>query len=180
MTVTNAQHAHQTVDVRSRIVAFLPRLRRFCHALASTPDQGDDLLQETVERALARVEQWQPGTSLESWMFRIARNIQIDKFRAQTVRGISVDIDDVHEMAGDDVLASLEARSDLAAARAAMAAMPQEQRELLALVVLDGQSYKEAAETLEIPIGTVMSRLARARRFVDAHVNRQPQEAWSA
>lgn len=110
-------------------------------------------------------------------MFRIARNLQIDKARALRVRGVSVEIDEAHDVPGEDALAHLEARSDLAAVRNAMAAMPQEQRELLALVVLEGQSYKEAAETLDIPIGTVMSRLARARRAIETHVGRNPMQA---
>eukprot|EP01041_Mallomonas_annulata_P037714 gene37714-61065_t len=69
------------VDVKPRIIAFLPRLRRFCMALTGSNDSCDDLLQETVERALTRIEQWQEGTSLESWMFRIAQNLHIDAVR---------------------------------------------------------------------------------------------------
>ena len=75
---------------------------------------------------------------------------------------------------GDDGRAIVEGRSDLAAARRAMLALPEEQRSLLALVVLDGQSYKEAAAILDIPIGTVMSRLARARKALDLAINAQP------
>lgn len=101
-------------------------------------------MQATVEHALSRIDQWQPGTSLESWMYRMAR---------------------------------LEARSDLDAVRAAMASLLAEQHALMALVVIDGQSYKDAAEILEIPNGTVMSHIARARRSIAQHVNRRPWEA---
>lgn len=158
-------------DVKPRIIAFLPRLRRFCLALTGSNDQCDDLLQETVERALTRIEQWQAGTSLESWMFRIAQNLHIDRIRAQGRRGKTVDVDELAGMSGDDGRTITEARSELAHAQAAMAALPDEQRILLALVVIDGRSYKEAAEILELPIGTVMSRISRARHAIDLYLN---------
>ena len=158
-------------DVKPRIIAFLPRLRRFCMALTGSNDQCDDLLQETVERALTRIEQWQAGTSLESWMFRIAQNLHIDRIRAQGRRGQQVDVDQLEEMSGDDGRTITEARSELAHAQAAMAALPDEQRVLMALVVIDGRTYKEAAEILELPIGTVMSRISRARHSIDIYLN---------
>jgi RNA polymerase sigma-70 factor (ECF subfamily) len=125
---------------------------------------------------LSRIDQWQPGTSLESWMYRMARNIRIDRARAERVRGTSVEVS-ADALPSADALSQLEARSDLDAVRAAMASLPTEQRELMALVVIDGQSYKDAADILEIPIGTVMSRIARARRSIALHVNRRPWEA---
>lgn len=159
-------------DVRPRIIAFLPRLRRFCRGLAGGDgDRGDDLLQATVERALARIEHWQPGTSLENWMFRMATNLNIDQLRSRRTRGVSVDVDEAHDLAGEDELARLEHRSELAAVRGALAAMPPDLNRVLTIVVIDGQSYREAAELLDIPIGTVMSRLSRARQFVEAHVH---------
>jgi RNA polymerase sigma-70 factor, ECF subfamily len=158
-------------DVKPRIIAFLPRLRRFCMALTGSHDQCDDLLQETVERALARIEQWQAGTSLESWMFRIAQNLHIDRMRTQGRRGQTVDMDLVADIAGDDGRTIVESRSELAHAQAAMAALPEEQRTVLALVVIDGRSYREAAELLELPIGTVMSRISRARHAIDLYLN---------
>ena len=162
-------------SVRARIVAFLPRLRRFCTVLTRSEDRGDDLMQATVERALTRIDQWQPGSSLESWMFRIAQNIHIDEVRAQGRRGITIDIDEAVSLAGDDGRDVVEGRSDLNQARAAMAALPDEQRVLMALVVLDGRSYKEAAEILDIPIGTVMSRIARARQSIDRALHSEGQ-----
>jgi RNA polymerase sigma-70 factor (ECF subfamily) len=149
---------------KARIVAFLPRLRRFCTVLARSEDGGDDLMQATVERTLARFGQWQAGTSLESWMFRIAQNIHIDQMRSQARRGTPVDIDQVADLSGDDGNSIVEARSDLRHVREALAALPDEQRALMALIVIDGRSYQEAASILEIPIGTVMSRLARGRK----------------
>lgn len=167
-------------EVTTRLVAFLPRLRRFCHGLAGDRDHGDDLLQATVERALARYEQWQVGTSLENWVFRMASNLHIDRIRAQRVRGISVDIEEVHDLPGEDELARLEFRSELEAVRAALAAMPPELSAVMSAVVLDGQAYKDAADMLGIPIGTVMSRVSRARQFVEAYVRRGPERMIAA
>ncbi len=158
-------------DVKPRIIAFLPRLRRFCMALTGSNDQCDDLLQETVERALARIEQWQAGTSLESWMFRIAQNLHIDRIRAQGRRGKMVDVEELADLSGDDGRTITEARSEFAHVQTAMAALPEEQRILLALVAIDGRSYQEAAEITGMPIGTVMSRISRARHALDLYLN---------
>ena len=158
-------------DLREQIVEVLPRVRRFCLALARSQDAGDDLCQATVERALSRADQFIQGTRLDSWMYRIAQNIFIDDKRRVRTRGHEVDVDNAFALAGDNGVQIVEGRSDLASARAAMAALPEEQRLLMTLVVLDGMSYKEAATTLDIPIGTVMSRIARARRAIDRHIN---------
>ena len=165
---------HSGVDpdeFRSRLVAFLPRLRRFCHALAGDREVGDDLLQAVVEHALTRMDRWQPGTSLENWVFRMARNLHIDHFRAARRRGVAVDIDELHDLAGHDQQAALESRSDLEAVQRALSAMPVELREVMTAVVIDEQPYKDAAVLLDIPIGTVMSRLSRARKFVESSVS---------
>lgn len=161
----------EELDLRAEIVAVLPRLRRFCMALAKGQDAGDDLCQEAVTRALSRAELFTPGTRVDSWMYRIAQNIHIDRGRRVKTRGVEVDVDEAYALLGDDGRAIVEGRSDLDRAMAAMAALPDEQRTLMALVVLDGQSYRDAAEFLGIPIGTVMSRIARARKFIDAAVN---------
>lgn len=161
----------EAVDLREDIIAILPRLRRFCMALARDLDRGDDLCQATVERALARAGQFVPGTRLDSWMYRIAQNIHIDGTRRIRTRGTEVDVDEAYALAGDDGVQVVEGRSDLARARAAMAALPDDQRTLLALIVFEEKSYKEAAEILDIPIGTVMSRLARARKAIDRQLH---------
>jgi RNA polymerase sigma-70 factor (ECF subfamily) len=100
-------------------------------------------------------------------MYRIAQNLMIDDHRRRRTRGVEVDVDTQFALHGEDGVAVVERRSDLARARAAMAALPDDQRVLMALVVLDGKSYREAADILEIPLGTVMSRIARARRAID-------------
>ena len=156
--------------LRDQIIALLPRLRRFCMALTGTADAGDDLTQSTLERVFERIEQWRPGSRLDSWMYRIAQNINIDQARARKTRGVQIDSEALDDMAGDDGRQVVEGRSSLARARQAMANLPEDQRALMALVVIEGQSYKVAAETLGIPIGTVMSRLARARRSISDFV----------
>lgn len=167
-------------EFQSMLVALLPRLRRFCHGLAGNRDAGDDLLQLAVERALARHGQWEPGTSLENWVMKIASNANIDRLRAEKVRGVAVEIDEALDLPGEDQLAMLEFRSELEAARAALAAMPDHLRAVMATVVIDGRSYREAADLLEVPIGTVMSRVSRARQFVEAFVRRGPERMVAA
>ena len=128
-------------------------------------------MQATVERALARSDQWREGSRIDSWMFRIAQNLNIDLARARRTRGVAVDLDAIAERAGEDGRVTVEQRSELAAAVDAMNALSDDQRALIALVVVDGRSYREAADMLEIPIGSVMSRLARARQAIDARLN---------
>lgn len=159
-----------THDLRADLVAILPRLRRFCAGLTRNTDAGDDLCQATIERALSQADRFEPGTRLDSWMYRIARNLQIDTVRRARTRGVELDVEEAFHLAGEDGVAVVEGRSDLARAQAAMAALPEDQRALVALVIMDGQSYKDAAAILDIPIGTVMSRLARARRAIDLAV----------
>ncbi len=160
--------------VREEMIASLPRLRRFCLALTRSAEAGDDLAQSTVERALDRIDQWQRGSRLDSWMFRIAQNIFIDEVRAIKRRGTQVDVDALEQVIGDDGRRITEDRSELERARQAIAALPDDQRALVALVIIDGQSYKDAAAILDIPIGTVMSRIARARQSIDEFVHGRP------
>ncbi len=169
-----AEAALAKVQIHSRLVAFLPRLRRFCHGLTGNADLGDDLLQATFERALSRIDQWQAGTNLENWVYKLASNLNIDRLRALRVRGVVIDIEEAFDLAGEDELARMEFRSELDAVNAAMVDLPPELRQVIAAVVLAGQSYREAADMLDIPIGTVMSRLSRARKFIEQRVNRAP------
>lgn len=150
-------------DVRRQIVELLPRLRRFARVLTGNAERGDDLVQETCLRALSRAGQWQPGTRLDSWLYRIAQNIWLDQVRASKVRGEIVDIDATHDLVGADGRQVTEGLLTLNDVNGAIARLPPEQRIIVALVCVDGLSYKETAETLDVPIGTVMSRLARAR-----------------
>ena len=145
------------------MVTIIPRLRRFAYALAGNLDDADDIVQETCLRALARLDQWQPGTKLDSWMYRIAQNIWIDRGRASKVRGESVDLDEAQQFHSIDGRQIMDTRLSLRDAIEGIAQLQPEQQILIALVCVNGLSYKEAAEIADIPIGTVMSRLARAR-----------------
>ena len=166
-----------TDEIRSRMVEVLPRLRRFAVALTGDLDQGDDLVQETCMRALSRVEQYQPGTRLDSWMYRIAQNLWLDRVRARKVRGVQVDVEAAEALVGVHGRSVAESRLTLEAVGAAMSDLPEDQRVLVSLVCIEGLSYKEAAEVTQTPIGTVMSRLARARRELYARVEGLPRES---
>lgn len=151
--------------LRLEIVTLLPRLRRLARILAGTPADGDDLLQSVCEKALARLHQFEPGTRLDQWMFQIMRTTHIDRLR-HARRRAHADIGEVGAVIPFDarIHERTEAREDLAVVRQAVARLPEEQREVLALVVLEGLSYQAVAEAMGVPQGTVMSRLARARR----------------
>lgn len=149
-----------------QLLDHLPRLRRFAHALARNPADADDLLQASVERALRRRAQWEPGTRLDSWMYRLMRNLWIDTVRAETRRGETFVAPDAGEAEG--MPGNQEAAVDLGHVGAALRTLPAEQREAVALVVIEGFAYKEAAEILEIPIGTLTSRLVRGREALMA------------
>ncbi len=146
-----------------QLIALLPRLRRFALGLTGSPDEGDDVVQSALERALRRIDQWQEGTRLDSWMFRIMQNEWIDRQRSRKRRGVHIDVADMPEIQGGDAAVEAHARIRLGEVQRHVARLPTEQREVLLLVSVDGMSYKEAAATLEIPLGTVMSRLSRAR-----------------
>jgi RNA polymerase sigma-70 factor, ECF subfamily len=166
-----------TDEVRRQIVELLPRLRRFSYALTGSADRGDDLVQETCVRALSKLDQWQKDTRLDSWLYRIAQNIWFDRIRALKVRGDTVEIDSLHDLAGEDGRTVTESRLTLNVVSAAIDQLPPDQKILIVLVCVDGLSYKDAAETLEIPIGTVMSRLARARRTLHEATQELPSRA---
>jgi RNA polymerase sigma-70 factor, ECF subfamily len=151
-------------DVRSRMVELLPRLRRFAFVLTRDLDRADDLVQETCVRALSRADQWQPGTRLDSWMYRITQNLWLDRLRSNKSRGEVADLDSAADVVGDDGRKVVAARLDLKLVAERMQTLSADQQILITLVSIDGLSYKEAAEALDIPIGTVMSRLARARQ----------------
>jgi RNA polymerase sigma-70 factor (ECF subfamily) len=142
-------------------LALLPRLRRFAIGLAGSPADGDDLCQMTIERALTRRDQWQEGTRLDSWMYRMMRNIFIDEMRA-TMRRRETFVDpDAGEAVGAD--GAQEAAVELSMVDRAMGQLPADQREAVLLVMVEGCSYKEAAEIVGCPVGTLNSRLVRGR-----------------
>jgi len=148
---------------RDEIVSLLPRLRRFAFALAASTADADDLLQATIEKALSRYDRFKPGTDLDRWLFRICRNLWIDEWRSRRVRGPSVDLAEHESALQLDGERLLQDRAGLQEVRKAMNKLRDEQKMVLALVAIEGYSYREVSAMLDVPIGTVMSRLARAR-----------------
>jgi RNA polymerase sigma factor (sigma-70 family) len=141
----------------------LPRLRRFAHGLCGSPADADDLTQMTVEKALRSRDQWQQGTRLDSWTYRIMRNLWIDTARSRSRKGRFEAPPEEGESVGQDPTDAMEAALDLQRVMAAMERLPPEQREVVALILIEGFGYREAAELLDLPIGTVSSRLVRGR-----------------
>jgi RNA polymerase sigma-70 factor, ECF subfamily len=160
-------------EVRKQLGQFTPRLRRFALTLTRSQIDADDLVQSTFVRALACLQHWEPGTRLDSWLYRIAQNLWIDQRRRARVRG-SMESADAMVLTGEDGREVNERQLMVRDAMRAMATLPEEQQVVLALVSIEGLSYEEAAKVLDVPKGTVMSRLARARRAIAAHVLGSP------
>jgi len=144
------------------LTALLPRLRRFAHGLARDPAAADDLTQATAERALQARAQWQQGTSLDAWAYRIMRNIWIDTARSRQRRDKVLAPAEAGESVG--VAGDAEGKAELHFLMRALDLLPDEQREAVALVMIEELSYREAAAVLDIPIGTLTSRLVRGRQ----------------
>jgi RNA polymerase sigma-70 factor (ECF subfamily) len=161
----------QPLSFESDLAALLPRLRRFAHALSRNSADADDLTQATAERALRNRAQWEPGTRLDSWLYQIMRNLWIDTVRARGRRDKVEAPAELAERLGED--SAIEASIDLKRVKAAMQRLPEEQREVVSLILIEGFGYRETAEMLELPIGTVSSRLVRGRTALLAMVGEQ-------
>ena len=153
-----------TERFEEEMLALLPRLRRFARSLTRDQADADDLSQLSVERALTARDQWQPGTRLDAWMYRIMRNIWIAEARARARRAQTFAPEEEGLSVGDDGHEAIERNVEMNDVDRAMAKLPDEQREVIALVLVEGLAYKEAAEILEIPMGTLTSRLVRGRQ----------------
>jgi RNA polymerase sigma-70 factor, ECF subfamily len=163
---TDVRGMHASLDqLREQIVDLLPRLRRFALTLARDPHDADDLVQVAVERALAKSEQLRPDSRLSSWMFGILRNAWIDETRTRGRRNRIFAPEALGENVGD---ASSGSHAEALSVQDAMERLPEEQRMAVGLVLVEGLSYKEAAEIMGIPIGTLTSRLARGREALQA------------
>lgn len=150
----------QNADFIQGLTELLPRLRRLARTLTGHVHDADDLVQVALERALARSDQWRPDARLDAWLFGIVRNAWLDELRARTRRSRVFAPEEAGEHVGEP---AIERQSDAMSVAAAMARLPEEQREVVALVLVEGLSYRETADLLAVPIGTVTSRLARAR-----------------
>ena len=155
-----------TTAIGPLLIEALPRLRRYAISLARVADVADDLVQAACERALATTATLDDDLRFDAWMFRIVRNLWYDRLRRLRARGEEMDVtvrDDLVAVGGEAVP---ERRLLLAKVAEAIDRLPDDQRELLLLVCVEGLSYRDAADVLELPIGTVMSRLARARKKI--------------
>jgi RNA polymerase sigma factor (sigma-70 family) len=162
-------------ELRNALLALLPKLRRFALSLTANLEDAEDLLHTTVEKALSRLEQLDDIAGLDKWMFRICRNIWFDEWRKHKVRGPSVDASDEQHEPSVDGTAAAEQQIEVKEVAAALETLPDEQRVILVLIVIEGHSYKEVSAMLEVPIGTVMSRLGRARAKL-AGILRPPED----
>jgi RNA polymerase sigma-70 factor (ECF subfamily) len=151
------------MEEAERLVDLIPRLRRYARALVSDRAAADDLVQDTLERAWAKLHLYRRGTDLRAWLFTVMHNVHVNKLRA--ARATDTLDDEMPELAqraaqGDSLVVRDLDRS--------IALLPPEQRSVLLLVTLEDMSYEEVARTLGIPVGTVMSRLSRAREKLRA------------
>lgn len=156
-------------DTRRRLAELVPRLRRFGVALTGSRADADDLVQLACERALQRSDQLRDQARLDGWLYGIMRHLWIDELRARRIRR-HADLDEAGEIEGSSGTAAAEGVVMLSTVRRCLAALSADHRAILVLVCVDGLSYREAAEVLAIPIGTVMSRLARARQELHAQL----------
>jgi RNA polymerase sigma-70 factor (ECF subfamily) len=138
----------------------IPRLRRYARALTGDRGRADDLVQDTLERALVKFHLWRPGSDLRAWMFTIMHNVYVNQVRASASFAVSA-LDD--EAVQPAMRATQSDRIEVMDLQAALARLPEDQRVVLLLVGLEQMTYEETARVLDVPIGTVMSRLSRAR-----------------
>jgi RNA polymerase sigma-70 factor, ECF subfamily len=152
-------------EIGERIVELLPRLRRFARSLSRNQHDADDLVQTAIERAWRHLDQYKPGSSLASWLFGIMKNAWIDNRRSRGRRG---EVPLPEDSGQHPAVTPMDANASLWSVSEAMDKLPEEQRLAVALVLVEGLSYKEAADVLDVPIGTVTSRLARGRAALSA------------
>jgi RNA polymerase sigma factor (sigma-70 family) len=147
-------------DFSARVQELIPRLRRYARALTGERAAADDLVQDTLERAWSKLHLWRHGSDLRAWLFTIMHNVHVNQVRSRA-SALTVPLDD--DIADAPVRATQSDMLEVRDIDAALRRLPLEQREVVLLVALERMSYSESAKTLGIPIGTVMSRLARAR-----------------
>ncbi|UHL65088.1 RNA polymerase sigma factor [Paralcaligenes sp. KSB-10] len=158
-------------DESAQMVACLPRLRRYARALVGERSGADDLVQDTCERAWARLHTWRQGSDMRAWLFGIMHNLHVDQRRKPGLATTPIDDTGFEASTRATQADALEIR-DL---ETALAQLPVEQREVLLLIALEDMSYEEVARTLGIPSGTVMSRLSRGREKLRAQMQGRPQ-----
>ena len=160
MEILVVEAAKETAQLdEHQIVEHIPRLRRYARALAGERHAADDLVQDTLERAWNKFHQWRPGSDLRAWLFAIMHNAFVNQVRSRRAK-TEIAMDEVPVIA---VRATQSDAIELADLDKALRLLPDDQREVLLLVTVEEMTYDEASRALSIPIGTVMSRLSRAR-----------------
>jgi RNA polymerase sigma-70 factor (ECF subfamily) len=165
--------------MRNALTALLPRLRRFGLSLTGSRNDADELVQAACERVLTRGDQLRDQARMDAWIYGIMRNLWIDELRFRKVRRHD-DLSAAADVVGESGEAVVEGRITLAAVRKAVAEMSEDRRVLLMLVCVDGLTYQEAADTLGIAIGTVMSRLSRARQELQERLSTRSTDGAKA
>jgi RNA polymerase sigma-70 factor (ECF subfamily) len=162
-------------DKVEAVLREVPRLRRYAVALLADRARADDLVQDTLERALGRLHLWQSGTDMRRWLFTIMHNLHVNAVRRSIRRGSETTLEDA-----EDRLVQAASQTDSVAVRdlgRALQRLPDEQAEVLILVALEGMAYREVAQVLDIPLGTVMSRLSRARQALRRYLDGEDSPA---
>lgn len=152
------------------IIEHIPRLRRYASALTGDRHAVDDLVQDTLERALNKLHLWRPGSDMRAWLFSVMHNVFINQLRVAAIAP-GANPDELPDPMGR---AAHFDRIELAEMEKALLSLSSEQRDVLMLVAVEEMGYVEAAKTLAIPLGTVMSRLARAREKLHQLTGREP------
>ena len=153
-----------------QVLPYIPNLRRYARALVGDRDSADDLVQDTLERAVRKFHLWRPG-DLRAWLFSIMHNVFVNELRSRRIPA-SQEVDE--NLAGDDDPSGATALRDL---ERGLAALSAEQREVLLMVGLEDMSYAQVSRALGVPMGTVMSRLSRAREKLRRHMDGEPERA---
>ncbi len=154
------------------MVALAPRLLRFARSLTRSESDAEDILQATYERAIRNLDKWEPGTRLDSWMYRIAQNHFLDNARKAASGRTALALVANEDAPVEDGEATTQAAMQCNALAAAMDRLPSEQRVALLLVAVEGRSYAEVAEITDVSVAAVTSRVARAREALRQEVGR--------
>lgn len=159
------------VDLAATIEQHIGPLRRYARALMRDRHEADDLVQDSLTRALTKADQFKPGTNLRAWLFTIMHNTHANQVRQRVSRPVSVEVDEVvHALPSP---ARQDTHVELREMARALATLQPEQRQVLLLVGLEGLRYEEVAQVLDIPVGTVMSRLSRARETLRQRLSQE-------
>ena len=157
-------------DLDKQLVDLIPRLRRFSRGLTGNREQGDELVQAACERLLRHQSRLRADTRLDSWLFRVIRNLHVDSIRAQAVRDRTAQTVRQEARTREEGIDTLHDHLTVHEVQRAMLRLSEEHRSALMLVCVEGLSYREAAEVLQVPMGTVTSRLTRARKALIAQM----------